>query len=167
MQISHRWHSAAYLTQSTIVLKKIQPQHFFATWPTSPCGAPQCGSCWQNAKKSRKGLMIPKMQGGTLPINMTPMVAVFLLLLCNVVALAYPLTALGLPKVKHHQTPKIDFITLANSKIQQVHIYIKAKNFSLEVIAFGAPGVLHHKTVILGSLLCCFIGTVFPSQFVL
>merc|ERR1712004_121817 len=78
-----------------------------ATWPTSPCGAPQCGSCWQNAKKSRKGLMIPKMQGGTLPINMTLMVAMFLLLLgnsvvpfSNVVAFAYPLTALGLPKAK-------------------------------------------------------------------
>merc|ERR1712013_834265 len=71
-----------------------------ATWPTSPCGAPQCGSCWQNAMKSRKGLMIPKMQGGTLPINTTPMVAVFLLLLGNVVAFAYPLSALGLPKLK-------------------------------------------------------------------
>merc|ERR1712013_101733 len=70
------------------------------TWPTSPCGAPQCGSCWQNAKKSRKGLMTPKMQGGTLPINTTPMIAVFLLLLGNVVAFAYPLTALGLPEFR-------------------------------------------------------------------
>ena len=149
-------------------LKNIQPQHFSATWPSGPCGAPQCGSYRQNAEKSRKGLMIPKMQGGTLPINMTPMVAVLFLLLCNVVVFAYPLTALGLPRVKHHQSLNTDLITLANSIIQQVHIYIKAKNFSAEVIAFGAPGALHHKTVILGSLLCCFIGTVmFPSQFVL
>ena len=48
--------------------------------------------------------MIPKMLGGTLPINTTPMVALFLLLLGNVVAFAYPLSALGLPKVKHNQS---------------------------------------------------------------
>ena len=157
----------AHLTQSTIVLKRSSQN------TSSPLGhrahvVPPNAVISENAKKSRKGLMIPKMQGGTLPINMTPMVVVFLLLLCNVVAFAYPLTALGLPRVKHHQSLNTDLITLANSIIQQVHIYIKAKNFSAEVIAYGAPGALHHKTVILGSLLCCFIGTVmFPSQFVL
>ena len=193
MQISHRWHSAAYLTQSTIVLKKIQPQHFFATWPTSPCGAHQCGSCWQNAKKSRKGLMTPKMQGGTLPINTTPMIAVFLLLLGNVVAFAYPLTALGLPEVKHHQTPKVDLVlavTLADLIIQQANCkcmsILKPRIFQLRRLSWGAPkrvpcltclwkasGLetptkVYHKTVIMGSLLGCLIGTVMlHSQIVL
>ena len=73
--------------------------------------------------------MIPKMLGGTLPINTTPMVALFLLLLGNVVAFAYPLSALGLPKVKHNQSW---FDMGSNISKLQVHVNNKAKNFSVE-----------------------------------
>ena len=183
---------------NSINCRKVDPDVILPSRIT--CGAPQCGSCWQNAKKSRKGLMIPKMQGGTLPINMTLMVAVFLLLLgnsvvpfSNVVAFAYPLTALGLPKVKHHQTPKVDLVlavTLADSIIQQANCkcmsILKPRIFQFRRLSWGAPrrvpcltclwkasGLetptkVYHKTVIMGSLLCCLIGTVMlHSQIVL